>query len=67
MAVPFCPFILSARAREMDFGLALRASVCSKGQWEVVMPGNQKVLFQCALWSDRKDKCVFAHIPSLAQ
>jgi hypothetical protein len=51
----------------MEFGLALQASACAKGQWDVVMPGNQRVRYQCALWSERKEKCVFAHIPSLAQ
>ncbi|MEE8373693.1 MAG: hypothetical protein V3R87_08245 [Dehalococcoidia bacterium] len=63
----FCPFILTARSKEMDFGNALQGSVCNKGQYHVVMPGNQRVLYQCALWSERKEKCVFAHIPSLAQ
>ncbi len=67
MAVTFCPLILQARSKDLDFGSALQASTCANGRWELVFPGKGKALFQCAWWDENIGDCAVHHITRLVQ
>ena len=62
MNVTFCPLILQARGKDLDFGPALQASTCKKGQWELVYPNKEKVVFLCAWWDGDSGDCAVHHL-----